>query len=291
MQIKCSGLRMRIYVGESDRWEGQPLFDAIVRAAHEQGLAGATVYRGIEGFGTQHRIHTVKVLHLSERLPIVVELIDAPERIEQFKSTVESMVVEGLVTVEPVEYFLCRQDANAEIEFQDDGEPPSSPPGENEHEEAGRQDSLAPLAERASKIIELAKSEASRSRRPFIDSVDVLLALLRESEGIAGKVLADLNIDVQFVERCLREYVDRDPPSGDYAQSLDRISRAEAKWLRHNNVGTEHLLLALCEIRPSAATDILMRIGASPREVCQDVLQVLGRHADWQRWIADHPAM
>jgi len=145
--------------------------------------------------------------------------------------------------------------------------------------------------ERTRKIIEKAKEEAAASRHVFVDSVDVLMAMLREPEGIAGKVLADLRIDVRTVARCLREEVSRDEPSAAYLEALTAKSLAEAKWLGHEDVGTEHLLLALCEIRPSAATDILMRLGVQPRDICKEVLQILGHHDDWQGWLADHPDM
>ena len=76
-----------------------------------------------------------------------------------------------------------------------------------------------------------------------------------------------------------------------FIRSLDAKSLAAAKWLGHNYAGTEHLLMALCQIRPSAATDILMRYGAQPRDICHQILGVLGHQDDWQRWLADHPDM
>src|SRR5262245_1517260 len=100
MKTEADLHRLRIYVNESDRWEGKPLYEAIVRAAREHGLAGATALRGIEGFGANDRIHTVKVLRLSEDLPIVIEVLDVSDRIITFLPTVENMVAEGLVTIE-----------------------------------------------------------------------------------------------------------------------------------------------------------------------------------------------
>lgn len=94
---------VRIFVGESDHWEGRPLYEAIVHRAREMGLAGATVLRGIEGFGASSVVHTARILRLSEDLPIVVELVDTPEKITEFLDLVEPMVGEGLITVERVE--------------------------------------------------------------------------------------------------------------------------------------------------------------------------------------------
>jgi ATP-dependent Clp protease ATP-binding subunit ClpC len=124
-----------------------------------------------------------------------------------------------------------------------------------------------------------------------MDSVDLLLALIHEPKGIAGKVLRDLKIKRKTVETCLREQVSRETPNDQFLAYLDKKSKTAANWLGHKDVGTEHLLLALCEIRPSAATDVLIRLGAQPREICRDVLEILGRHEDWQRWLADHPDM
>src|SRR5947207_1653776 len=93
---------LRIYVNESDRWEGRALYEMIVRAAKEHGMTGATALRAIEGFGAGGRVHSVKVLHLSEDVPIVVEIIDQPERIAAFLPTLDQMVAEGVLTVEKV---------------------------------------------------------------------------------------------------------------------------------------------------------------------------------------------
>src|SRR5215212_1405000 len=102
---------LRIFVNESDRSEGRALYEAIVRAAREQGLAGATAMRAIEGFGAGGRIHSVKVLHLSEDVPIVVEIIDTPERIAAFLPTLDKIVAEGIVTVEKVHILTYRPNA------------------------------------------------------------------------------------------------------------------------------------------------------------------------------------
>src|ERR671918_2701283 len=109
MKQKADGQLLRIYVSESDRWEGRPLYEAIIRAARDHGLTGATALRGIEGFGASNRIHSVKVLPLSEHVPIVVEIIDQADRIAAFQPTLDTMVTEGLVTMQQVELTLYRR--------------------------------------------------------------------------------------------------------------------------------------------------------------------------------------
>ena len=101
---------LRIFVNESDRWEGRPLYEMIIRAAKEKGLAGATALRGIEGYGATGRVHSVKVLHLSEDVPIVVEILDSAERIAVFLPVLDKMVAEGAVTIEKVHLLLYRRD-------------------------------------------------------------------------------------------------------------------------------------------------------------------------------------
>jgi hypothetical protein len=108
MKIEGEGKRLRIYVSESDHVHGKPLYEAIVHAALEEGCAGATVLRGIEGFGKSSRIHTARILRLSEDLPVVVEIVDTVERIDRVLSTLDAMVTEGFVTVEPVHVIAYR---------------------------------------------------------------------------------------------------------------------------------------------------------------------------------------
>lgn len=107
-KIEGEGQLLRIFIGESDRWQGVPLYEAIVRRAREEGLAGATVLRGMEGFGAHSRIHTSKILRLSEDLPIVVEIADRPERIEAFLPLLDEMVQEGMMTLEKVRIIAYR---------------------------------------------------------------------------------------------------------------------------------------------------------------------------------------
>jgi PII-like signaling protein len=287
MKTEGEGRLLRIYVGESDRWEGRPLYEALVRAAREQGLAGATALRGIEGFGASTRIHTVKVLHLSEDLPVVVEIVDGADRIAAFIPTVDKMVGQGMATLQNVDILLYRN--GGENARPADDELQLESPAERTPNDA--EQSSIPLTKDGRQIIAAAKDAATACRRVYVDSIDVLFALLRENEGIAGRALAKLQIDLPTVERCLREQVSRDEPPDAYLTALELKSLAESGWLGHQDVGTEHLLLALCEIRPSAATDILMRLGVQPRDICKEVLDILGHHDDWQRWLADHPDM
>ena len=106
--IPTEGKLLRIFVGESDRWDGSPLYEAIVLEARKRGLAGATVIKGFMGFGAHSRIHTAKLLELSEDLPIIVEIVDAVEKIEAFMPDLERMVGDGLITIERAEVRLYR---------------------------------------------------------------------------------------------------------------------------------------------------------------------------------------
>jgi len=111
MKIEGEGKLLRIFVGESDRWQGKPLYQAIVERVRQEGLAGATVIRGIEGFGADSRLHTARILRLSEDLPVVVEIVDSAEQIERILPVLDEMVGEGMVTVERVEVIAYRGSA------------------------------------------------------------------------------------------------------------------------------------------------------------------------------------
>ncbi|MPZ20009.1 MAG: DUF190 domain-containing protein [Luteitalea sp.] len=108
MRIPREGRLLRIFIGETDRWHGRPLYEAIVEEARQRGLAGATVWKGFMGFGAHSRVHTTKILRLSEDLPVVIEIVDAPEKIESFLPDLDTMIEEGLVTVERAEVVLYR---------------------------------------------------------------------------------------------------------------------------------------------------------------------------------------
>src|SRR5579872_6751905 len=105
MQIPNDAVLLRIFIGESDRFEGQPLYEAIVLKAREQHLAGATVLRGPMGYGRSSRLHTAKILRLSEDLPLVIELVDAEDRINSFLPVLDGMMPHGLVTLERVKVY------------------------------------------------------------------------------------------------------------------------------------------------------------------------------------------
>jgi len=113
MTIPTEGQLLRIFVGEADRWEGKPLYEAIVEAARRKGLAGATVWKGFMGFGAHSRMHTAKILRLSEDLPIVIEIVDAAEKIRAFLPSLDVMVTEGLVTLERAEVLMYRAPGKA----------------------------------------------------------------------------------------------------------------------------------------------------------------------------------
>ena len=102
------GLLLRIFIGESDKRDGRPLYEMIVEEARRRGLAGATVLRGVMGFGANSRIHTSKILRLSEDLPMLIEIVDEADKISAFLPDLDSMIVEGLVTLERVRIVLYR---------------------------------------------------------------------------------------------------------------------------------------------------------------------------------------
>src|SRR3954467_4485905 len=102
MQIPQDALLLRIFIGESDRWQHQPLYEAIVLKARELHLAGATVLRGPMGFGKSSRLHTAKILRLSMDLPLVIEIVDSEEKIQQFLPVLDQMMKGGLLTMEKV---------------------------------------------------------------------------------------------------------------------------------------------------------------------------------------------
>ncbi len=102
MTIPRDAFLLRIFLGESDRFRGHPLYEAIVLKAREMHLAGATVLRGPIGFGHSSRLHTAKVLRLSEDLPVVIEIVDSEAKIQEFLGATEEMLASGLVTLERV---------------------------------------------------------------------------------------------------------------------------------------------------------------------------------------------
>ena len=108
MKLEGEGKLLRIFLGESDTWHGKPLYEAIVQLARKEGLAGATVLRGIEGFGADSRLHTSRILRLSEDLPVVIEIVDTEENIDRVLPQLDEMVGEGMLTLERVHVIAYR---------------------------------------------------------------------------------------------------------------------------------------------------------------------------------------
>jgi PII-like signaling protein len=108
MQLPTEATLLRIFIGESDKWEHKPLYEAIVLKAREAHLAGATVLRGPMGFGKSSRLHTAKILRLSMDLPIVIEIVDSEEKIQTFLPALDPMIGGGLVTLEKVRVIHYR---------------------------------------------------------------------------------------------------------------------------------------------------------------------------------------
>lgn len=108
MKFEGEGKLLRLFIGEHDRWDGKPLYEAIVLRARAEGMAGATVLRGIEGFGAASRVHTSRLLELSSDLPIVVELVDTEDKIERILPIFDEMVGDGMMTLETVHIVTYR---------------------------------------------------------------------------------------------------------------------------------------------------------------------------------------
>jgi PII-like signaling protein len=103
MRLQGPATRLTIFVGESDQWHHRPVYTEVVHRAHAAGLAGASVMRGIEGFGASSRIHTSRLLSLSEDLPVAIVIVDDRERIEAFLPELDELIAEGLVILDPVD--------------------------------------------------------------------------------------------------------------------------------------------------------------------------------------------
>ena len=108
MKIPSDGQLLRIFIGEQDKWEGKPLHEVIVLMARKMGMAGATAIKGFMGFGCKSHLHTTKLLRLSEDLPIVIEIVDSEEKINQFLPHLDDMVREGLITLEKINVIMYR---------------------------------------------------------------------------------------------------------------------------------------------------------------------------------------
>jgi PII-like signaling protein len=108
MKISEDGQLLRIFIGESDSWHGKPLYEAIILKSREMGIAGATMLRGMMGYGAASRIHTAKILRLSEDLPIVIEIVDSADKIDTLLPLIDEMVDEGMITLERVRVIKYR---------------------------------------------------------------------------------------------------------------------------------------------------------------------------------------
>lgn len=108
MKLPEEGTQLRIFIGETDSYKGRPLYEQIVLKAQELNLAGATVVRGIMGFGADSRMHTAKILRLSEDLPIIIEIVDTEENLQKLQPFLDEAVEEGLITLEKVKVIKYR---------------------------------------------------------------------------------------------------------------------------------------------------------------------------------------
>jgi PII-like signaling protein len=108
MRLQGPAKRLTVLVGETDRWHHRPLYTEIVHRAHAAGMAGATVLRGIEGYGASRHLHTSRILSLSEDLPVAIVIIDDPERVAAFMPQLDELIGEGMVVVDDVEVITYR---------------------------------------------------------------------------------------------------------------------------------------------------------------------------------------
>lgn len=114
MMLPSEGYLLRIFIGESDRHEGKLLYEWIVLKAREAGLAGATVMRGMMGFGAHSRLHTFKIERLSQDLPIIVEIVDTREKLESFLTLIDAEIEEGMATLEEIRIHFYRSGKSAD---------------------------------------------------------------------------------------------------------------------------------------------------------------------------------
>lgn len=144
------------------------------------------------------------------------------------------------------------------------------------------------FTDRARKVVDLASAEATRLGDDSVDTIHLLIGMLREGEGVAGKVLADFDIAVDTILDAHKS--SRTKPEA----TLDDVESSclsEAKWFGHHYVGTEHLLLGVCCLKDCRAAKLLDDIGKPPVELCQLVVDVAGHRHEWNRWLEDHPGL
>ena len=142
------------------------------------------------------------------------------------------------------------------------------------------------FTDRARKVVDLATTEAAQLGDTSVDTVHLLVGMLREGSGVAGSVLSSHNIDAEAVLKSCKSF------STDSDVTLPEVeSRClfEADWLKHNYVGTEHLILSVCSFSDCRAARVLADIGTPPHEVCRDVLHLLGHEQNYEQWLAEQP--
>jgi uncharacterized protein len=110
MKFEAEAKQVTIYVNSTDQWHGKPLYSAIVHLCQEKGIAGATVFRSVEGYGAGHKLHTTRLLELSENLPLRIEVVDVAEKIQPLLAALEGMITEGLVTISDVKIIRYLHD-------------------------------------------------------------------------------------------------------------------------------------------------------------------------------------
>ncbi len=108
MKVPADGKLLRIFIGEADKWQGKPLYEEIILLAKKNGMAGATAIKGFMGFGCKSHMHTTKILRLSQDLPIIIEIVDSEEKINEFIPYLDEMVKEGLITLEKANVIMYR---------------------------------------------------------------------------------------------------------------------------------------------------------------------------------------
>ena len=139
---------------------------------------------------------------------------------------------------------------------------------------------------RSRKVVDFATTDAAQMGDIAVDTVHLLVGMLREGSGVAGSVLAGFEIDVDSVLEANKS-IESEPDAA--LPEVESSCVAEANWLSHNYVGTEHLLLGVCGLTDCKAVRLLFGIGKSPVAVCQEVLNLLGHGNEWNRWLTDHP--
>ena len=147
---------------------------------------------------------------------------------------------------------------------------------------------LEKFTERARKVVDLASAEAARLDDSSVNTVHLLVGMLHEGEGVAGKVLAEFDVNADTVLEANKSIGDVSDATLGEVESRCLI---EAEWFNHHDVGTEHLLLGVCCLRDCKAAKLLTDIGKPPVELCQLVVEVVGHGHEWNRWLEDHPGL